>query len=302
MTLSESEVDEVVEEGFQHALAIAAQIGSATARVWKDHQERAHADTTRQGALNRLAFDSEKVAATTALAPTSKDQWWDAAGSKDIVDAYRIATAWKDHDPTAAAAEQNIRTQLQARYGVDINDVAPGGQRINAGNVQGESIDRKRSTEATKDAQGFAAVARAEYARADIANGEAAQERRDGPSALEEEWYREEYLTRDPAALTAEFKADRATAAADKHEKTGDWATEKSEAAYGTAEHRAAVEQQLVSAGVPDQAVKARLQGEKIQKYPITHAAAGKGAAAGTTRGPSAAQAQGQGKNRTRGR
>lgn len=135
--MSDSEVDDFVEKGFQHALAIAAQIGSVTARMWKDHQERARADTTRQGALDRLAFDSEKAAAITALTPTGKDQWWEAAGSKDIVDAYRIATAWKDHDPAAAAAEQHIRAQLQTRYGVDINDVATGQQPIDAGKVQG---------------------------------------------------------------------------------------------------------------------------------------------------------------------
>ncbi|MFD0760330.1 hypothetical protein [Arthrobacter ulcerisalmonis] len=40
-----------------------------------------------------------------------------------------------------------------------------------------------------------------------------------------------------------------------------------------------------MTAGVPAEAVKARMQGEKIQKYPITHAAAGKGAKAGKTHG-----------------
>ncbi|MFF2299790.1 hypothetical protein [Arthrobacter sp. NPDC058127] len=57
-----------------------------------------------------------------------------------------------------------------------------------------------------------------------------------------------------------------------------------------------------MSAGVPEQAVKARMQAEKIQKYPITHAAAGKGAKAGKTRGAAATQTQAQRKNRTRGR
>lgn len=57
---------------------------------------------------------------------------------------------------------------------------------------------------------------------------------------------------------------------------------------------------QLVTAGVTDPAIKARMQGGKIQKYPITPAAAGKGAKAGKTRGASADQTRAQSKNRTR--
>lgn len=52
-----------------------------------------------------------------------------------------------------------------------------------------------------------------------------------------------------------------------------------------------------MTAGVPAEAVKARMQGEKIQKYPITHAAAGKGAKAEKTRGTNASQAQAQSKD-----
>lgn len=421
MTLSESDgVDDFVEQSFQHGLAMAAQIGSAAARTWKEHAEQARADTSRRGAMARLAFDSERLAAVTALAPTAGNQWWESAGQADIVDAYRIATAWKDHDPAAAAAEENIRTQLQQRFGFDINEVVRDQQRIDAahdrdatletwmelapaerstaqapeavqaaaerwaittqspdyqdhivGQAQANSPEakdqlvrdwlaagasqinrydpeylaaRKRfeereparaeerereaeqrrqefltrqgrnpeqaaaqlntagSAEARKDAEGYKAVAVAEYARADQAKEDAAREQRTGPTALEEEWYREEFMHRDPDAVESDVKAQTAAHDAAAHERAGNTAADRAAAAYGTAEHRAALEEQLVSAGVPEQAVRARMQGEKIQKYPITHAAAGKGAKAGKTRAPSATKTQAQSKNRTRGR
>jgi len=421
MTLSDTDgVDGFVEEGFQHALAMAAQIGSSAARMWQQHAERARADNSRRGAMDRLAFDSEKLAAVTALAPTARNQWWESAGQADIVDAYRIAMAWKDHDPVAASAEQNIRTQLQERFGFDITDVVRDQQRIDAAHAPEASMDawmnlkpgeqstvqapesiqvaaqrwaitsqspdyqdhvlgqvqadnpqakdqlvkdwmaagspevrpfdpeflaaqkrfdgreparaetREReaeqrrqeflarqgrtpeqalsqvntagSTEARKDAEGYKAVATAEHARADQAKDESGREKLGGPSHAEEEWYRDEFLTRHPEAVEAEVKADTAAHQGAAHERAGNIAADRAEAAYGTAEHRGALEQQLVTAGVPAEAVRARMQGEKIQKYPITHAAAGKGAKAGKTRGPSANQAQAQSKNRTRGR
>ncbi|MFD0760331.1 hypothetical protein [Arthrobacter ulcerisalmonis] len=317
MTLSETDgVDGFVEESFQHALAMAAQIGSSAARVWGQHAERARADNSRRGAMDRLAFESEKLAAVTALAPTARNQWWESAGQADIVDAYRIATAWKDHDPAAASAEQNIRTQLQERFGFDITDVVRDQQRIDAAHAPEASVEawmnlkpgdrstaqapeavqaaaqrwaimhqspdyqdhvlgqvqasnpqakdqlvkdwmgagspevrrfdpeflaaqkrfdgreparaetREReaelrrqeflarhgrgsdealiqvstlgSTEAKKDAEGYKAVATAEYARADQAKEESAREEHSGPSHAEEEWYREEFLARPP--------------------------------------------------------------------------------------------------------
>lgn len=423
MTLSESDgVDDFVEQSFQHALAVAAQIGSAAARTWKQHSEQARADNSRRGSMARLAFDSERLAAVTALAPTAGNQWWESAGQADIVDAYRIATAWKDHDPAAAAAEDNIRTQLQQRFGFDINEVVQDQQRIDAahdrdatletwmelapaerstaqapeavqaaaerwaittqspdyqdhilGQVQANSPQAKdqlvrdwlaagasqinrydpeylaarkryeereparaetREREAEqrrqeflsrqgktapeqdigrfytegsdgklrREAEGYKAVAVAEYARADQAKEDAAREQRTGPTALEEEWYREEFLHRDPEAVESDVKAQTAAHDAAAHERAGHTASDRAAAAYGTAEHRAALEEQLVTAGVPEQAVRARMQGEKIQKYPITHAAAGKGAKAGKTRAASATKTQAQSKNRTRGR
>lgn len=423
MTLSESGgVDDFVEQSFQHALAMAAQIGSAAARTWKQHSEQAQTDNSRRGSMARLAFDSERLAAVTTLAPTAKNQWWESAGQADIVDAYRVATAWKDHDPAAAAAEENIRTQLQQRFGFDISDVVRDQQRIDSAHDRDATLEtwmalapaerstaqapdavkaaaerwaittqspdyqdhlvgkaqvndpqakeqlvrdwlaagspevrpfdpeylaaekrfgerepsraeaQERETEQRrqeflvrqgkvtpeqdmgrfytqgsdgslrKEAEGFKAVAVAEYARADQAKEEAARAERTGPTALEEEWYREEFLRQDPDAIQSDVKAQTAAHDAASHERAGNTASDRSEAAYGTAEHRAALEGQLVSAGVPEQAVRARMQGEKIQKYPITHAAAGKGAKAGKTRAPSATKTQAQSKNRTRGR
>ncbi|WP_157407744.1 hypothetical protein [Arthrobacter sp. ZBG10] len=142
----------------------------------------------------------------------------------------------------------------------------------------------------------------AEYARSDQAKDESARVARSGPGALEEEWYRDEFLTRHPEVVDADVKADATAHQGAAHERSGNVAADRATAAYGTAEHREALESQLVTAGVPEQAVRARMQGEKIQKYPITHAAAGKGAKAGKTRGSSHNQAQVRTKNQSKGR
>lgn len=117
-------------------------------------------------------------------------------------------------------------------------------------------VNTAGSTAARKDAEGYRAVATAEYARTDQAKEEAARDARSGSSHLEEEWHREEFLTRHPEAVDAELKADTAAHQGASHERAGNQAADRAAAAYGTAEHRAVLEEHPVTAGVPAEAVK----------------------------------------------
>jgi hypothetical protein len=69
-------------------------------------------------------------------------------------------------------------------------------------------------------------------------------------------------------------------------------------AAAGGTEPTPGLEDSLRAKGAPEQAIRARLQAEKIMKYPITHAAAGRGTSAGKT---SPAADLSQTRNNTRG-
>ena len=67
----------------------------------------------------QMAFDSEKRTALAVLKPTEDEKWWDQAKPADVIDAYRVANAWKEHDPAAAAAEKMIQTQSVTLSGMD---------------------------------------------------------------------------------------------------------------------------------------------------------------------------------------
>lgn len=79
----------------------------------------------------------------------------------------------------------------------------------------------------------------------------AGREEHSRPSHAEEEWYREDFLARHPEAVDAEARADRAAHEGGSHERAGNAVANRAAAAYGTFEHGAALEQQLVTAGVP---------------------------------------------------
>ncbi|MEO8221802.1 MAG: hypothetical protein ABI563_13575 [Specibacter sp.] len=118
------EIDEPLEQVLQHGMAISAQLGREVARVWQLNMEQKSLMNSREAARLQMAFDSEKQAAVALLAPTQEQQWWDAANPRELMDAYRVATAWKDHAPEAAHAEKHILTEASTRYGLDAEKLA----------------------------------------------------------------------------------------------------------------------------------------------------------------------------------
>ena len=67
-------------------------------------------------------FDAQRAAARAQLAPVTRDDWWDKATPDMIERAHQTATAWKTFDPDAAQAAEKISEQVQARYGIDVNN------------------------------------------------------------------------------------------------------------------------------------------------------------------------------------
>lgn len=120
----EDAIDEPLEQVLQHGMAIAAQLGREVSRVWQLNMEQKATRNVHEAARMQMAFDSEKQVAVSLLAPTMQPQWWEESNPRELMDAYRVATAWKDHAPEAAEAELHIRTEASSRYGVDAEKLA----------------------------------------------------------------------------------------------------------------------------------------------------------------------------------
>ena len=338
------EIDEPLEQVLQHGMAISAQLGREIARVWQLNMEQKAMLNAREAARLTMAFDSEKQAAVALLAPTEHKQWWDAANPRELMDAYRVATAWKEHAPEAAQAEQRIRTEASTRYGVDADKLARESAVHSAPILETELAKLAKAQEWAKETgrtdtlPSFypeatrmrnllndyeakeAAATRAEEAanadreQGDVKNREAADEFAqsrdennhaaavylDGPSAADEAWYRDLFLTETPETQQERTQASALRETAEQHDQQGERVLITAGAAYDSAERQEALADRMRAAGAPEKGIAARQFAESQQKHPISHAAAGKGKTVNKvkTNSPNKTQAQGKQHNR----
>lgn len=296
-------LDEPLEQVLQHGMAIASQLGREVSRMWQQRMEEKAKMAEREARRLQMAYEGEKATALSALKLTGDSKWWDLAKPKDVVEAYRIANGWKDHDPAAAQAEKNIRDQAQARYGID-------GEALAAGKgAPAAEVDRRHELARDAEAQAIldgtegnqqSTVAAAEYARADNAHKEAAAAEHAGPTADEEAWYREQFLTSSPEALDSQSKTTDAMESARQSENAGNKATIHAGEAYNSAERQEALATHMRDAGAPEKGIAARQFAESQQKYPISHAAAGQGKSVNKVQTPAPHKAMTHNQQRSR--
>lgn len=345
------EIDEPLQQVLQHGMAISAQLGREVARVWQLNMEQKSQMNSREAARLNMAFDSEKQAAVALLAPTQEQQWWDAADPRELMDAYRVATAWKDHAPEAAHAEKHIRTEASTRYGVDAEkltresavhsppiletdlaklakaqewaketgrqDILPNfypeatRMRNLLNDYEAKEAAATRAEEAAKRAE-EAATAKRE--QGDVQNQEAADEFAqsrdesdhaagvdlDGPSAAEEAWYRDLFLTETPEAQEERTQASALRETAEQHDQQGERVLVTAGGAYDSSERQEALADRMRAAGAPEKGIAARQFAESQQKHPISHAAAGKGKTVDKVKTNSPNKSQDQGKQHSR--
>lgn len=96
-----------------------------------------------------------------ALAPVQKDQGWEAAQPKDIAQVHALAEAWRDHDPTALAAAERIRTEVRSRYGIDTHDVETDAAYLESG-IETISAEQARRPAVAEHQKGMALIAAAQ--------------------------------------------------------------------------------------------------------------------------------------------
>ncbi|MGY2747408.1 hypothetical protein [Arthrobacter sp. UYCu723] len=111
-------------------------------------------------------FDAQRAAARAQLAPVAREDWWDKATPEMIERVHETATAWKAYDPEAAQAAEKISEQVQARYGIDVNNtgadeasVSEALARAQQARLEAESERTKASAARTDEVVAGAAVA-----------------------------------------------------------------------------------------------------------------------------------------------
>ena len=211
-------IDDAVEGALRTGLMVAGRIGEQLARMREEEQRTIAAAEEQRARELQERFDAQRAAARAQLAPTVRDDWWDKATPDMIEQTHQTATAWKTYDPEAAQAAERIRDQVQARYGIDVNNTGADEASISAALHRAQQARAEADTERTKATsartdEAVAAAAVAGANRQDIAVGKA----QDGPAYDAPE--RREHL-----AQSLEGKGDREAVnsrlLADQHQGT----------------------------------------------------------------------------------
>ncbi|MDR6623486.1 hypothetical protein [Sinomonas atrocyanea] len=205
-------IEEAVEGMLRVGLTVAGRLGEQLARAREQELRRAQAAEEQQARELQARFDAERAAARAQLAPVMDNRWWDTANGRDIERVHEAATAWKDHDPTAASASEVIREQVQRRYGLDVDNLGADGASVAAAMAEAER-DREQAEQERR-------TGRAETVQAVELMAEADREARDRQQDTDEENQRPEALA-DEASLKYD-SAERRQELADSLEGISD--------------------------------------------------------------------------------
>jgi len=157
MNEHQDEASEAVRAGMRTAMAAAAQIAQRTLSALEQRQREIQAASEQRAAELSARFDAERSAATAALAPVGRDDWWATARPDQIAD--------------------RIRHEASARYGVEPASLDRA-EQLNRDAA--EERDKARGDEAAAIAIGVDTAAEAnERAAFDTEYQSASQERAD---------------------------------------------------------------------------------------------------------------------------
>lgn len=237
-------IDEELRAALQLAVTAAARLGEQAVRAREQRSRDAQARSGQEAREDAARFVAERDAARASLAPVHRADWWDAAQTQDVVQAYQSARAWAEADPEAERAEQRIVQELRDRYGLDassdLGSVHDAIERAEHERGQGRGDELEAASlmatadEADRRAQ--EAAKRAELAAATGARAEEAEDER---------------ARQDGNASSAETMGA---------------------VAYDSAERREALAQHLEGAVDNKAAVQARVRSDASQGRPATEA------------------------------
>jgi hypothetical protein len=210
-------MDDAVDGAMRTGLMVASRIGEQLARMREEDQRTIAAAEEHRARQLQERFDAQRAAARAQLAPVARDDWWDKATPAMIERAHETATAWKAYDPEAAQATERIRDQVQARYGIDLNNTGANEASVSEALTRAQQTRFEADDERTKAsaARTDEAVAAATVAGANRQDNAAQQAQAAGPAYDSPE-------RRQQMAESLEGKGDREAVAsrllADKHQ------------------------------------------------------------------------------------
>lgn len=157
-------VGEAFDDSLRVALTIAAQFAERIARLREQGARQRTAAASQEARELQARFDSERHAARAALTPVKQTGWWNTAGVEEIAAVYETARVWREHDDVAERAVDTIRTEVQDRYGIDVDDPRADPGLLAARLQEIEDTDRNRDTplaESAGELEGYLEQARA---------------------------------------------------------------------------------------------------------------------------------------------
>jgi hypothetical protein len=166
-------MDDAIDGAMRTGLMVAGRIGEQLARMREEDQRNMAAAEEHRARQLQERFDVQRAAARAQLAPATRDDWWDKATPAMIERVHETATAWKAYDPEAALASERIREQVQARYGIDVNNTGADDGSVSAGLARAQQArlgenERTKASGARND-EAVAGVAVAGANRQDVA-------------------------------------------------------------------------------------------------------------------------------------
>jgi hypothetical protein len=139
-------VAESFDRSLRIALTVAGQMGEKLARLREVSERRREADAVQETRELTARLDAERGAMRASVAPVSQPEWWDAATPDMIAEVHETAVVWRDIDDVAEATAENIRREVEDRYGVDVDDTGADPGTV-AGLLHQADADRARARE-----------------------------------------------------------------------------------------------------------------------------------------------------------
>jgi hypothetical protein len=143
-------MDDAVDGAMRTGLMVASRVGEQLARMREEEQRTIAAAEERRARQLQERVDAQRAAARAQLAPVAREDWWDKATPEMIERVHETATAWKAYDPEAAQASERIREQVQARYGIDVNNTGADEGSVSEALARAQQASAEADGERTK--------------------------------------------------------------------------------------------------------------------------------------------------------
>lgn len=295
-------IGELTEDLLRIAILMGTRLAQRRAQQRATRLEQAARQSEQARAREERIQALERDAALSALAGVRSRAWWEHADGDDIRRTWTTAREWQEQDPRAGEAVYRMADELHRRYGLDVRETDPSvlgeqGQipaqttlsidelvaydervheqleRLAEQRAQLAGDDPSLDPGAQQRLQQLHEQAVELIEIRDLIAEDLAERRQHEPAAPREQHVRGRQERRELA--DAELRTGAAAAGIPPAVETVDAA-----AAYDTHERREQLRERLQNAGVPDQAVEARVVADTGQGLPAAEAVARRGPSA----------------------